>query len=126
MICYQSAVGIAAPLIHLSPSIFSDPLEFRPERFIENPSLKRYLITFSQGSRQCLGMQLATVELLLAHAEIWRRFGSKDDHGEDGWWELYETDRSDVDFVRDRFLPYPKKGSRPVQIKVKGNRKIEG
>ncbi|KAL9041934.1 MAG: hypothetical protein Q9214_003940, partial [Letrouitia sp. 1 TL-2023] len=115
--CHQSPVGMAAPLIHLSPTLFPDPLEFRPERFIENPGLKRHLITFAQGSRQCLGMQMATIELLLLHAEIWRRYGSKEDHGEDGWWELYETDRSDIGFGRDRFLPYPKKGSRVIQIK---------
>lgn len=116
---------MAAPLIHLSPTLFPNPLEFRPERFIENPSLKRHLITFAQGSRQCLGMQMAIIELLLLHAEIWRRFGSKEDHGEDGWWELYETDRSDVEFARDRFLPYPKKGSRIIQIKVRNGVKKE-
>ncbi|KAL6720904.1 hypothetical protein ACLMJK_000003 [Lecanora helva] len=121
-----SPVGMAAPLIHLSPTIFPNPLEFRPERFLEDPSLKRCLITFSQGSRQCLGMQMATIELLLVHSEIWRRFGSKDDHGEDGWWELFETDSSDVEFKRDRFLPYAKKGSRPLQIKIRRNMKKEG
>ena len=109
---------MATSLINLSPDIFPDPLEFHPERFIENPDLQRHLLTFGHGSRQCLGMQQATIELLLVNAEIWRRYGSKEDHGEDGWWELYETDRSDVEFARDRFLPYPKRGARPVQIKV--------
>jgi cytochrome P450 len=109
---------MAAPLIHLNPDVFSDPLEFRPERFIENPQLKRYLMTFSQGSRQCLGMQLAYAELFLIHSEIWRRFGSKENHGEAGWWELFETDRSDTDMVSDRFLPYPRADSKGIRIKV--------
>lgn len=109
---------MATPLIHLSPKIFENPLEFRPERFLENPQLKRYLMTFSQGSRQCLGMQLATTEIYLMLSEIWRRFGSRDDHGEDGWWELYETDRSDTDMVADRFVPYPRPDSKGIRAKV--------
>lgn len=114
----QTPVGIASPLIHMNPDVFADPKQFRPERFIENPQLKRYIMTFSQGSRQCLGMQLAYAEIFLLLAEIWRRFGSKEDHGEDGWWELFETDRSDTDMVSDRFVPYPKKDSKGIRIKV--------
>lgn len=52
------------------------------------------------------------------HSEIWRRFGSKEDHGEDGWWELFETDRSDTDMASDRFVPYPKADSKGIRIKV--------
>ena len=107
-----------APLIHLSPKVFADPLEFRPERFLENPELKRYITTFSQGSRQCLGMQLATSEIFLAHSDIWRRFGSRDSHGQGGWWELFDTDRSDSDMVSDLFLPYPKVDSKDIRVKV--------
>ena len=109
---------MAAPLVHLNPDVFADPMEFRPERWIETPSLKRYLMTFSQGSRQCLGMQLAYTELFLMHSEIWRRFGTKEDHGEDGWWELFETDRSDTDMAQDRFVPYPRADSKGMRIKV--------
>lgn len=113
-----TSVGMASPLIHLNEEVFADPLQFRPERFIENPKLKRCLMTFSQGSRQCLGMNLALTEVFLMLSDIWRRFGSKDDHGEDGWWELFETDRSDIDMVSDRFVPYPKKDSKGIRIKV--------
>lgn len=115
----QTPVGMAAPLIHHNPDVFENPMEYRPERFIENPGLKRYLMTFSQGSRQCLGMQLAYTEIYLLLSELWRRFGSKDDHGEDGYWELFETDRSDVDMASDRFVPYPKADSKGIRIKVR-------
>lgn len=115
----QTPVGMAAPLIHHNPDVFDNPMEFRPERFIENPGLKRYLMTFSQGSRQCLGMQLAYTEIYLLLSELWRRFGSKEDHGEDGYWELFETDRSDVDMASDRFVPYPKADSKGIKIKVR-------
>lgn len=110
---------MASPLVHLNPDVFADPMEFRPERFIENPELKRCVFSFSQGSRQCLGMHLAYTELFVVHSEIWRRFGSKEDHGEHGWWELFETDRSDVDMVADRFLPSPRADSKGMRIKVR-------
>ena len=115
---HQTPVGMSAPLIHLNPDIFVNPMEFRPERFIENPLLKRNLMTFSMGSRQCLGMNLAYGEIFLILSQIWRRFGSKEDHGEDGWWELFETDRSDADMASDRFVPYPKEDSKGIRIKV--------
>ena len=110
---------MASPLVHLNPDVFADPMELRPERFIENPQLKHYVFTFSRGSRQCLGMHLAYTELFLVHSEIWRRFGSKEDHGEDGWWELFETDRSDTDMVADRFVPSPRSDSKGIRIKVR-------
>ena len=108
-----------APLVHHSPDIFDNPMEFRPERFLENPLLKRNIMTFSHGSRQCLGIQLSYTEIFLMLSEIWRRFGSKEDHGEDGWWELFETDRSDCDMVSDKFTPFPRDDSKGIRIKVR-------
>ena len=63
-------------------------------------------------------MQLVYTELFLIYSEIGRRFGSKDDHCEDGWWELFETDRSDTDTASDRFVPYPRANSKAIRIKV--------
>lgn len=40
---------------HFHPDVFPEPKLFRPERWIENPRLERYLIAFSRGSRNCLG-----------------------------------------------------------------------
>lgn len=48
-------VSMSATLIQTNPQIFPDPLEFRPERWLENPRLDRYLLAFSKGSRICLG-----------------------------------------------------------------------
>lgn len=41
--------------IHSHPDFFPEPKKFRPERWIENPRLEKYLIAFSRGSRNCLG-----------------------------------------------------------------------
>lgn len=100
----QTPVGMATPLVHLNPTHFADPLSFNPERFIADPRLKRNLMSFSHGSRQCLGMQLAYVEMYLVNSAIWRRYGTREEPGEEGWLELFETDRSDVEMAADMFV----------------------
>lgn len=110
---------MATPLVHLNPKVFHDPLIFDPERFIEDPRLKRNLMPFSHGSRQCLGIQLAYAELYLMLGSLWRKFGCKEDKGDEGWLELYQTDKTDVEMVADRFVPYPKEGSQGIRILVR-------
>lgn len=51
-------ISMTAPLIHTNPDIFPEPNEFRPERWLENPRLDRYLFTFSKGARICLGCEI--------------------------------------------------------------------
>lgn len=48
-------VSMSMSLIQSNPKIFPEPNEFRPERWLENPRLDRYLLTFSRGTRICLG-----------------------------------------------------------------------
>ena len=119
---------MATPLVHLNPALFRDPLTFSPERFLNDPGLKRHLMPFSHGSRQCLGMQLAWSEMYLVVSGIWRRFGGPSDAAceksglqeqLDGFFELYGTDASDVEMVADKFVPYPKKESQGVRIRVR-------
>lgn len=117
---------MSTPWIHLNPNIFSDPLSFHPERFLENPRLKRYLMSFSQGSRQCLGMQLAYAELYLVLSGVWRRFGGPlgTDSGpipreQGGRMELFETDKRDIEMEYDLFVPYGKKDSQGIRILIK-------
>ena len=111
---------MSTPLIHLNPSIFPDPLSFQPERFLENPRLKRYIMSFSQGSRQCLGMNLAYAELYLVLSGVWRRFGGPETEKKDagGWMELYQTDKTDVEMEYDLFVPYAKKDSKGIRVIV--------
>lgn len=53
--------------LHLNPAVFSDPLEFKPERW-SNPSeeMLRDAIPFGLGTRQCIARNLASVELFCA------------------------------------------------------------
>ena len=42
-------------IMHMNSDAFANPREFRPERWIENPRLDRYLIAFARGTRNCIG-----------------------------------------------------------------------
>jgi cytochrome P450 len=51
-------------LIHHNEEIFPESYEFKPERWLKKrpegaPPLDRYLVSFSKGSRQCVGMKCA-------------------------------------------------------------------
>ena len=51
----------ASPYLLNHPDVFPDPHIFRPERWIEAKArgeyLDKYLVTFSKGSRACLGIK---------------------------------------------------------------------
>ncbi|KEF60620.1 uncharacterized protein A1O9_02181 [Exophiala aquamarina CBS 119918] len=57
------------------PDIYSRPLEFLPERW-ENPtpSMKTMHRPFSIGARNCIGMHLARVQMLLTVCALYQRF----------------------------------------------------
>ncbi|KAI6214426.1 hypothetical protein M3Y94_00266900 [Aphelenchoides besseyi] len=60
-----------------NPEIYPNPEKFQPERFIdENGKLKRAdeLLPFSIGRRQCLGINLAVLELFLFIANLLNQY----------------------------------------------------
>ncbi|KAI0804628.1 cytochrome P450 [Irpex lacteus] len=72
-------VGISNRFVHLNPQLFSEPLAFKPERWLEtrkddSESLDHWLVAFSKGPRSCLGLNLGWCELVLGFANIFRRF----------------------------------------------------
>ncbi|KAK2017320.1 cytochrome protein [Colletotrichum eremochloae] len=108
-------VGMDAYHMHSNEKIFPEPLAFKPERWLGDPrgpdgvhQLSNYLVPFGRGSRVCLGMYLAYMELFVPLATLFRRHEL----------ELFETDRSDVDFVLDIVMPMPKRGSKGVRVVV--------
>ncbi|KAJ5514962.1 hypothetical protein N7463_004514 [Penicillium fimorum] len=66
-------VSTQAYSLHRDPAIFPEPDSFNPERW-ENPTkeMKDASLPFSGGSRICLGMHLARMELRLATALFFR------------------------------------------------------
>jgi cytochrome P450 family 135 len=50
-------------LVHRRPDVYSDPLSFRPERFLEQPAGTYTWIPFGGGIRRCVGAAFATLEM---------------------------------------------------------------
>jgi cytochrome P450 len=113
-------VSMTTLLLHHDESIYPDSTSFVPERWLENPRLDRYMLSFARGTRQCLGINFAYAELYLFLAAIFRNYGSPSCRrpGDKGILELYETDKSDVDCVADMTIPAVKVGSKGVRIRV--------
>jgi len=109
-----TSVSMNAQDISLNPDIFPNPGELVPERWAGNPqapdgnSLEHYFVAFGKGPRQCLGINLAYMEIFLGLAHVFRKCRL----------ELYETDRSDVVMAHDFFLPCPKLDTKGVRVKV--------
>jgi cytochrome P450 len=62
---YPAGVAVVpnAYLIHHDPSIYPDPYEFRPDRFMETPPGTYTWIPFGGGRRRCLGASFAMLEM---------------------------------------------------------------
>jgi cytochrome P450 len=93
----------------MDPDIFPGPETFNPDRWLQKDNrLDRYLTTFSKGSRNCVGLNLAYAELFLTLAGVFRRFDFKP----------WETTMDDVKIERDFFVASPKLGSKGVRMLV--------
>lgn len=69
-------LSMAAYVYHTHEPYYSRPDEFLPERWIGDTAqdAESHLISFSRGSRNCLGLQLAYAELFYTFAYMFRRF----------------------------------------------------
>jgi cytochrome P450 len=50
-------------LLHRRSDIYPDPGEFRPQRFLDTAPAAHEMTTFGGGQRQCIGNQLALLEI---------------------------------------------------------------
>ena len=115
-------IAMDARSCNLNPKYFSDPHKFIPERWIENPRLDRYMLSFSKGTRICLGMNLAYSELYMILAGVFRRYELDNGTGKQTGPTLALHDTTferDVDVKYDCLVPFPTKGSKGVQVKVR-------
>ncbi|KIW83157.1 hypothetical protein Z517_02401 [Fonsecaea pedrosoi CBS 271.37] len=111
----RTPISMTIPFLNHDEEIFPNSTSFVPERWLDSPkakngsSLDRYFVGFGKGTRSCLGINLAYAELYLTLAAMFRYFE----------FELYETDKSDVELAHDFFLPFPRLDSNGVQVVVK-------
>ncbi|PYI01218.1 cytochrome P450, partial [Aspergillus sclerotiicarbonarius CBS 121057] len=105
----NTSVGMSSALIHHDEGIFPQSHEFIPDRWTdinERRRLNKYLVAFSKGSRQCIGMNLAFAELYMAVAVVFRKYDM----------DLHDTTVDDVKLHSDMMLPHAKKGSKGVRV----------
>ncbi|KAH3947302.1 hypothetical protein HBH98_125320 [Parastagonospora nodorum] len=72
-----SRVSMSAYTVHFDTTIWgSDARTFRPERWLAPNAkhLEKYLVNFSKGARQCLGINLANAETMLTLAMLANQF----------------------------------------------------
>ena len=70
-------VVLSPYVVHHNPKYWTDPEDFRPERFepgCMKKRLKYSFLPFGGGKRFCLGGQLAQIEIVLALTMLLRRF----------------------------------------------------
>jgi hypothetical protein len=128
-------------MMHHNENIFPQSHMFVPERWVNQgdggKGLERYLVSFSKGSRQCIGMGLvsldfiaspvlqnptntlaplsrfAKAEIYLTIATIFSRYTNM---------QLYDTDyERDVKIVSDMFFPQASKESSGVKVLFREN-----
>jgi cytochrome P450 len=108
-----TTVSMSTWIQHNDPTIFPEPETFRPERWMNRDAdggrLERYLVPFSKGSRGCLGINLAQVEMYLTLAVLFRTFD----------FELFETDESDVALAHEFFVPISRLDSKGMRVLAK-------
>jgi len=95
-------------------------MEFRPQRWVENPSLDKYLVPFSRGTRQCVGINLAYAEIYQTLATVFSQYGSNEVRypGDKGWLELYKTTYRDLEIIGDGVTPLYRPESNGVRIRI--------
>jgi cytochrome P450 len=127
-------VSMANYSAHHDETLFPDSHRFVPDRWLNNakaPALQtlasasdvekslasdsgtdrpltRYLVSFSKGTRACIGQHLAWAELYIALATVVRRCNL----------DIHDTLLEDVGFVRDMFVPQPRAGSKGLRVMV--------
>ncbi|KAG9941926.1 alcohol oxidase, partial [Aureobasidium melanogenum] len=105
-------ISMTTHFMHLDPTLFPEPYKFDPERWL-GPSigldrLEQYVVPFSKGSRACIGLHLASAELYLGVAKVFRKFDL----------ELYETTYRDVEITWDGFAGGFRPDSEGIRVKV--------
>ncbi|KAK1984580.1 cytochrome P450 [Colletotrichum cereale] len=100
--------------------VFPDSHAFKPERWVGNPRLDRYLVSFGKGGRACLGINLAYAELYLTLAALFRVYGTEQVQGKDdvGTLELFETSAADLVITSGTVVPVMPEDSKGLRVNV--------
>ncbi|KAJ5653763.1 Benzoate 4-monooxygenase cytochrome P450 [Penicillium lividum] len=100
--------------VHMDPTLFPEPEKFDPERWIRaaerRERLTRFIVSFTKGTKQCLGMNLAYAEIYMTLAHIVRRFE----------FVPHETTAENISVRRELGVGFPMDLNFDVMAKVVG------
>lgn len=113
----NTVMSMSMPDMHFNASIFPSPKTFQPSRWIDSSpehlkEMHRYFVPFSKGSRSCLGIEVAKMELLLTAGNVFRQLGSS--------LQLYNTTERDVSWAHDFFAPYIPIDAKGLRVEISG------
>ncbi|CAG7965129.1 unnamed protein product [Penicillium salamii] len=98
-------------LVHMNPNVFPNPEVFDPTRWLQSPEdgirLDRFLVSFSGGSMNCLGLNLAYCEIYHMFAKLVRHFDLR-----------HLTEPEDIKITRDFIVGLPDADELKVQSYV--------
>lgn len=83
-------LSMSCYVYHNNDEYFSDAKHFKPERWLDSTQsadLEKHFISFSRGSRGCIGTNLAYAELFYTFAYMFRNFEL----------QLFETTERDME-----------------------------
>ncbi|KAI0447310.1 cytochrome P450 [Xylaria telfairii] len=90
-------VGMTTLLMHMNPSLYPNPKEFIPDRWLSTESRRaadKVYAPFSKGARMCLGMSLAWAELYITIAALVSPFD----------FQFNGLTPRHFEFIRDQFI----------------------
>ncbi|KAF1833619.1 cytochrome P450 [Decorospora gaudefroyi] len=111
----NTCISMTIPDVSHDESLFPNSHAFVPERWLDDPKtadgvpLDRFMVSFGRGTRACLGINLAYIEMYLTLGMMFRGFK----------FELYETSLSDVEMGHDFFIPVTKLDSKGLRVFIK-------
>jgi cytochrome P450 len=69
----SATIALEITAMHRNPDLWSDPLEFKPERWLDNKA-KPGFVAFGAGARICPGMNLSLLEQRVVLSMLLRRY----------------------------------------------------
>ncbi|EXJ68150.1 uncharacterized protein A1O5_08765 [Cladophialophora psammophila CBS 110553] len=100
----KTVVSMQCYTTHRHPDVFPDPEEFLPERWLDEkavtPEMRTMFMPFSAGSRACLGINLAWMELKVITATLLKAYKV----------QLASSTTDESMLFLDHFLALPKSG----------------
>ncbi|GAM87000.1 hypothetical protein ANO11243_050210 [Dothideomycetidae sp. 11243] len=117
-----TGIGMAAPLVNRDKRIYGESADdFIPQRYLDDPTLRKYQFSFSKGARQCIGINLAYLELQMFVAGIFSKYDLYDPTKQQTGptLELYDSTRQEVEMYSDFVTPGLPKGSQGLRLIIR-------